>query len=121
MGTQQPLPRLPRLPEVCAPQPFFPRLPATGSPLSFDLKRSENIKAKAFHWESLTRFLAHAPEKPNITLLLAAPDGEQRRAYDEAKDVLHSSHSVTLIEEDEAEDFARDMERRITALAVKSH
>lgn len=86
-------------------------------PLSFDLKRSENIKAKAFHWESLTRFLAQAPEKPNITLLLAAPEGEQRRAYEDAKDVLHSSGAVTLIEEDEAADFARDMERRISAIA----
>jgi len=86
-------------------------------PLSFDLKRSENIKAKAFHWESLTRFLAQAHEKPNITLLLAAPDGEQRRAYNDAKDVLHSSRVVTLIEEAEAADFAKEMERRISILA----
>lgn len=90
-------------------------------PLSLDLKLSENIKAKAFRWESLTRFLANAPEKPNITLLLAEPESAQRRAYEEARDVLHSSGAVTLIEENEASDFARDMERRISALAEKDH
>ena len=38
-------------------------------PLSFDLKRSENIRHKAHQWESLTRFLAQASEKPNSPLL----------------------------------------------------
>lgn len=84
-------------------------------PLSFDLKRSENIKAKAFHWESLTRFLAQSPEKPRIHLLLAAPSGDQRLAYDKARDVLHASGAVELIEEDQVADFARDLRDRVAA------
>lgn len=86
-------------------------------PLSFDLKRSENIKAKAFHWESLTRFLAQSAEKPKIHLLLAAPSGDQRLAYDKARDVLHASGAVELIEEDQVADFARDLEHRVVASA----
>jgi len=88
-------------------------------PLSFDLKRSENIRSKAFHWESLTRWLAQAPEKPNIHLLLAAPSGEQRKAYESAKDLLHASGAVNLIEEDEAMDFAKDLEHRISAAGLE--
>ncbi len=87
-------------------------------PLSFDLKRSEDIRGKAFRWESLTRWLAQSPEKPNIHLLLAAPSGEQRNAYDDAKDLLHASGSVSLIEEDEAMDFASELERRIVAAGL---
>lgn len=87
-------------------------------PLSFDLKRSENIRSKAFHWESFTRWLAQSPEKPKIYLLLAAPSGEQRKAYDHAKDLLHASKAVNLIEEDQAIDFARDLEQRITAAGL---
>jgi hypothetical protein len=84
-------------------------------PLSFDQKLSEKIRSKAFRWESLTRWLSQAPDKPNIYLLLAAPSGNQRRAYDDAKDLLHASGAVRLIEENEAKDFARDLERRILA------
>ena len=84
-------------------------------PLSFDLKRSENIRHKAHHWESLTRCLAQSPEHPKIHLLLGAPAEERRRDYDLAKDILHSSGAVTLIEEDEAEDFARHLQHRIAA------
>jgi len=84
-------------------------------PLSFDLKRSESIRAKAFQWESLTRWLSQSPEKPNIHLMLAAPSGEQRRAYDYAKDLLHASGAVKLIEENEAVDFAKELERLIGA------
>jgi hypothetical protein len=90
-------------------------------PLSFDLKGSENIRNKAYHWESLTRWLAQSPEKPNIHLLLAAPSGEQRRAYKDAKDLLHASGGVRLIEEDEAADFASDLERRVIAAGLAGH
>lgn len=83
-------------------------------PLSFDLKRSENIRHKSHQWESLTRYLAQAPEKPSIHLLLAAPNGEHRIAYSKAKDLLHASGSVTLVEEDEAADFARELMRKVT-------
>ena len=87
-------------------------------PLSFDLTRSESIRSKAFHWESLTRWLAQSPENPNIHLMLAAPSGEQRMGYNDAKDLLHASGAVKLIEEDEAMDFANDLECRIVAAGI---
>lgn len=79
-------------------------------PLSFDLKQGESIRNKAYRWDSLTRFLSDSAEKPKIHLLLGAPSGDQRRDYGDAKDILNSSGLVNLIEEDEADDFARDLE-----------
>ena len=87
-------------------------------PLSFDLKQGETIKNKAHRWESLTRFLSESPERPKIHLLLGAPSGEQRKDYATAKDVLHASPGVILIEEDEAADFARDLESRVKVACV---
>jgi hypothetical protein len=87
-------------------------------PLSFDLKRSENIRHKAHQWESLTRFLAQSPENPKIHLLLAAPGGDQRAAYGKAKDLQHTSGVVTLVEEDEAAAFAQDLLNRIADAAT---
>jgi (2Fe-2S) ferredoxin len=82
-------------------------------PLSFDLKRGENIRHKAYHWESLTRFLAQSAETPKIHLLLGAPSGDQRKDYEKAKDVLRSSNLVNLVEEDQAADFASDLAQRV--------
>lgn len=87
-------------------------------PLSFDLKRGETIKNKAHRWESLTRFLMQSPESPKIHLLLGAPSGDQRKDYAKAKDVLHYSPDVVLIEEDEAADFARELEQRVKAASA---
>ncbi len=84
-------------------------------PLSFDLKRPENIRHKAHQWESSRVVYLSPPEKPKIHLLLGAPGEDRRRDYGMAKDLLHSSGAVTLIEEDEAEDFARDLQHRIAA------
>jgi hypothetical protein len=60
------------------------------------------------------------PGKAEHPLMIAAPEGNQRRAYDNAKDPLHSSHVVTLIEEDEAADFARDLADRLAVLPPPS-
>ncbi len=84
-------------------------------PLSFDLKRGENIRNKAYHWESLTRFLSESQERPKIHILLGAPSSEHRQDYIKAKDVLSASKVVTLVEEDEALDFAADLESRVLA------
>jgi hypothetical protein len=84
-------------------------------PLSFDLKRGENIRNKAYHWESLTRFLSQSQERPKIHILLGAPSSEHRQDYIKAKDVLSASKVVTLVEEDEALDFAADLENRVLA------
>lgn len=81
--------------------------------LSFDLKVKETIRLKAHRWESLTRFLMEAPERPRIHLLLGAPSrAEQRSDFGIAKDILSRADAV-LIEEDEAEDFSKDLEDQI--------
>lgn len=82
-------------------------------PLSFDLKQGESIRNKALRWDSLTRILGDSDEKPKIHLLLGAPSGKQKKDYGRAKDILASSKVATLIEEDEAADFARDLEERV--------
>lgn len=84
-------------------------------PLSFDLKQGETIRNKAHKWESLARFLAQSPERPKIHLLLGAPSGNQRNDYAKAKEVLRASGDVILVEEDQAADFARDLESRVKA------
>ena len=70
-------------------------------------------------WAPQSRFLgfraSQSPEKPRIHLLLGAPSGEQLKDYAKAKDVLNSSHLIHLVEEDEAGDFARDLEARVMA------
>jgi hypothetical protein len=82
-------------------------------PLSFDLKQGESIRNKALRWDSLTRILGASAEKPRIHLLLGVPSGEQRRDYVNAKDILASSRLATLVEEDEAADFADRLEERV--------
>jgi Protein of unknown function (DUF3037) len=82
-------------------------------PLSFDLKQGESIRNKALRWDSLTRILGASAEKPRIHLLLGVPSGEQRKDYANAKDILASSRLATLIEEDEAADFAHSLEERV--------
>lgn len=84
--------------------------------VSFDLKRAEDIRNKAFRWESLSRFLSDAEEKPKIHLLLGSPSERSgHQAYGRAKDILHSSNAATIIEEDEAKDFAVDLASQIRA------
>ena len=87
-------------------------------PLSFDLRQGESIRNKALRWDSLTRFLSASQEKPKIHLLLGVPSGDQRRDYANAKDILASSRLASLIEEDEAADFARDLEERVKKAAL---
>lgn len=82
-------------------------------PLSFDLKQGESIRNKALRWDSLTRILGDSAEKPKIHLLLGVPSGAQKKDHSNAKDILASSRLATLIEEDEAADFAVDLEKRV--------
>lgn len=76
-------------------------------PLSFDLKRAEDIHEKAYRWDSRTRYLGQAAEQPSIHLLLGRPaEPSLKKAYGMAKDILFDSNKILLIEEDEATDFA---------------
>lgn len=96
MGTAEPVSRVPGIQELFG----------------------ETIRNKAHRWESLTRFLMQSPERPRIHLLLGVPSGEQRKDYERARDVLKASPEVVLIEEDEAADFARDLESRVKAASA---
>jgi hypothetical protein len=83
-------------------------------PLSFDLKKSDDIYEKAYRWDSRSRHLHDAEEKPSIHLLLGAPeDPRLSRAYGKAKDILNGSKVVELIEEDAADHFAVELIERV--------
>lgn len=84
--------------------------------LSFDLKRAEDIKDKAYRWDSRSQHLNESPENPNIHILLGSPDDSKLKiSYGMAKDILVGSGGVTLIEEDEASDFATDLKAKVRA------
>lgn len=83
-------------------------------PLSFDLKKSNDPYEKAYRWDSRSRHLCAAEEKPAIHLLLGAPeDFHLARAYGKAKEILGDSKVARLIEEDEASDFAQDLVAKV--------
>ena len=89
--------------------------------LSFDLAEVETIRSKALKWDSRSRHLSASEEPPNIHYLLGRPESEKhRRAYGNAKDILHSSGKVVLIEEDEAEDFSKDLIVRACPIVLDS-
>jgi len=83
--------------------------------LSFDLVKPEQIRAKAYRWESMTRWMKEA-ENLNITYLLGSPGKRNHAAYDTAKLVLEKS-KANLIEEDEVKDFARSLKQQVKASA----
>lgn len=83
--------------------------------LSFDLVKPDQIRAKAYRWESMTRWMKEA-EKLNVTYLLGSPENRNRAAYDTAKRVLEKS-KANLVEENEAKDFARLLKQQVKASA----
>ena len=86
--------------------------------LSFDLKKGDDIYEKAYRWDSRSRHLSAATERPVIYLLLGAPaDSQLSSAYGKAKDILDGSRVIHLVEEDEAADFARDLAAKVTMAA----
>ena len=81
--------------------------------LSFDLVNPDQIRNKAHRWESLTRYVREG-EELNVTYLLGKPESRNQSAYGTAKKLLANSQA-TLIEEDEIEDFARNLESKVMA------
>ncbi|MEQ1752243.1 MAG: hypothetical protein ABL974_22675 [Prosthecobacter sp.] len=58
--------------------------------------------------------LTQAQEAPKLHYLLGKPSlTDNARQYGRAKDILNSCQGITLIEEDEAADFGRDLESRV--------
>lgn len=82
--------------------------------LSFDLADPDSIERKAHTWYGRSMHLSEAAEAPKLHYLLGKPTlPENARHYGLAKDILHSCKGVTLIEEDEAADFGRELESRV--------
>ncbi len=90
-------------------------------PLSFDLIHPGNIDKKAWQYFGRNVILQKSKELTILYYLLGKPrrdDAAVLKHYAKAKDLLGSSeHSkkIKLIEEDEAEDFARDIAPKIEA------
>ena len=85
--------------------------------LSFDLVRPDTIRNKAHKYESLTRWIKEDQEI-NVTYLLGKPSSN-KAAYDTARKLLKHS-KASLIEEDEAKDFASELKSKVTAAQQSS-
>ena len=90
-------------------------------PLSLDLSSPNYIERKATLWLGRNILLPQSQEFEMIYYLLGKPkkeDAKLLRAYGRAKDILVTNHAgdrVELIEEDQAEDFARSISKKIKA------
>lgn len=84
-------------------------------PVSLDLSSPQKIRDKANKWLGRTVNLAEAPDDLKLFFLLGPPSGSSMKtAYDQAKDILHKSPIPhQLIEEDEVEDFAKELRDQI--------
>ena len=84
--------------------------------ISFDLLDSDSIERKAHTWYGRSVHLLESEDKPKLHLLLGKPSLEQHsRKYGQAKRILESVRNggVRLIEEDDASQFADELELTI--------
>jgi hypothetical protein len=82
--------------------------------LSFDMADPDSIERKAHTWYGRSMHLTQAKEAPKLHYLLGKPSlTDNAHQYGRAKDILNSCEGITLIEEDEAADFGRDLESRV--------
>ena len=90
-------------------------------PLSFDLVQPKSIRNKAFQYFGTNVVLNDSKEINALNYLLGAPrrdDKDVQKEYARAKDLLGTGEyakKIKLIEEDEAEDFARHIAPKIEA------
>ena len=90
-------------------------------PLSFDLIHPGSINKKAWQYFGMDVLLQKSKELNTLYYLLGKPqrdDSAVLKAYAKAKDLLGTGEhakKIRLIEEDEAEDFARDIAPKIEA------
>lgn len=81
--------------------------------LSFDMMQADAIRMKAKRWRSESELLAQSDEEHRLHFLLGAPQGRHEKAYSDARKILTLDRDVTLIEEDEAEEFAEELKSQI--------
>lgn len=90
-------------------------------PLSFDLVQPKSIRNKALQYFGTNVVLRESKAINTLYYLLGAPrrdDKDVLKEYAKAKDLLGArehAKTIKLIEEDEAEDFARDIAPKIEA------
>ncbi len=88
-------------------------------PISFDLMYAQNIKKKSHEWFTTNVLVNEAKDIGKIYYLLAQPKTENKSlfaAYIKARDLLASpeySKKIKVIEENEAEDFAKHIASKI--------
>ena len=81
--------------------------------LSFDLVDRDAIEGKASKWFGRSVHLKESPDQPDIHFLLGKPSlSANRKAYGKAKEILRSAN-VTIVEEDEAEGFSKQLRSEI--------
>lgn len=88
-------------------------------PISFDLSQTAYIRRKSREWFSANVLLSKARDVNEVYYLLSKPlhqEASLMKAYQKAKDLLGTgeySQKVKIIEENEAEDFAKHIAPRI--------
>ena len=84
-------------------------------PLSFDLMGATNIKKKAREWYGTIKLLDQSKELSDLFILIGKPSikvDDIQKAYTETKEILQSqpnNFEITIIEENEANQFAARM------------
>lgn len=88
-------------------------------PISFDLQQTGSIQRKARLWLGTSVLLNESPDVGHVYYLLGKPqrdDTTLQKAYSNAVDLLslvRHAKKITIIQEDEADDFARDISPQI--------
>lgn len=87
-------------------------------PVSLDYRQPDGLQKAATIWLGNATALKDEEELGELTILLGPPQSSaQRSAYAKAKDLLHKMPIThRLVEEDEAEDYAREL-----ALLIAEH
>jgi hypothetical protein len=83
--------------------------------LSFDLKKDDTIKNKVYKWSGIIKELQSSNEKMNLYFLTTSPKSNEHLS-EFIKDTLSQKNSevnVTIVTEDEAEQFARKVKTAI--------
>lgn len=80
-------------------------------PVSMDYRQSDNLQRTATLWLGNATALKDQEELGELAIVLGPPQSSaQRAAYSRAKDLLHKMPIThRLVEEDEAEDFAKEV------------
>lgn len=85
--------------------------------ISLDYQSAEMIEKRGLEWDARVRHLQEANDKAKIHLLLGRPTDGMLREYAKAKDLMGSSKSAEIIEEDEAADFCDQLLVKVSSLA----